>query len=129
MLKVRVKDIEGKEAQPMALPKEDLIDSTYNQVGLSETTSTQPAEYLLEIIEETLESGKDMWESEFQKRVFSGSTSFQVNVTRFESQKGRTFIAGYVKVNETMKVPSPEMQLIKEDGQWKFYGNQKENQI
>ena len=44
----------------MTLTKADLIDSIYNQVGLSKTKSAQVVDSLLEIIKKTLENGEDI---------------------------------------------------------------------
>ncbi len=51
----------------MTLTKADLIDSMYNQIGLSKTRSAQVIEFLLEIIKETLENGEDVLISGFGK--------------------------------------------------------------
>ena len=51
----------------MALTKADLIDSIYNQVGLSKTKSGQVAESLLEIIKKTLENGENVLITRFGK--------------------------------------------------------------
>jgi len=51
----------------MTLTKADLIDSIYNQVGLSKTKSIKLVESLLEIIKENLENGKDISISGFGK--------------------------------------------------------------
>ena len=51
----------------MTLTKADLIDSMYNQVGLSKTRSAQVIESLLEIIKKTLEGGEDVLISGFGK--------------------------------------------------------------
>jgi integration host factor subunit alpha len=44
----------------MSITKADLIDSMYNQIGLSKTKSAQVIESLLEIIKKTLEDGEDV---------------------------------------------------------------------
>jgi integration host factor subunit alpha len=44
----------------MILTKAGLINSMYNQVGLSKTRSAQVVESLLEIIKRTLENGEDV---------------------------------------------------------------------
>jgi len=51
----------------MTLTKADLIDSMYNQIGLSKTRSPQVVESLLEIIKKTLENGEDVLISGFGK--------------------------------------------------------------
>jgi len=57
-----------KNARPfVTLTKADLIDSIYNQVGLSKAESAQVVELLLESIKKTLESGEDVLISGFGK--------------------------------------------------------------
>jgi integration host factor subunit alpha len=51
----------------VTLKKVDLVDSIYNQVGLSKTKSTQVIESLLEIIKKTLENGEDVLITGFGK--------------------------------------------------------------
>ena len=51
---------EKKGAPTMTLTKAELIDSMYNQVGLSKTKSLQAVDPLLEIIKKTLENGEDV---------------------------------------------------------------------
>ena len=51
----------------MALTKEKIINSIYNQVGLSKSQSRIVLERLLEIIKQTLEGGEDILISGFGK--------------------------------------------------------------
>jgi len=51
----------------MTLTKANLIESIYNQIGLSKTKSTQVIESALEIIKKTLEDGEDVLISGFGK--------------------------------------------------------------
>ena len=51
----------------MALTKEAIINSIYNQVGLSKSQSRIVVERLLEIIKETLRSGENILISGFGK--------------------------------------------------------------
>ncbi len=53
----------------MALTKEKIIDSVYNQVGLSKSQSRTVVERLLEIMKQSLESGEDILISGFGKFV------------------------------------------------------------
>lgn len=53
----------------MALTKEKIINSIYNQVGLSKSQSRIVVERLLGIIKESLESGEDILISGFGKFV------------------------------------------------------------
>jgi integration host factor subunit alpha len=69
----------------MALKKADLIDSTYNQVGLSKPKSAQVVDSLLEIIKKTLEGGEDV--------LISGFGKFYVKDKR-ERRGARNFATG-----------------------------------
>ena len=53
----------------MALTKEKIIDSIYNQVGLSKSQSRSVVERLLEIMKQSLESGENILISGFGKFV------------------------------------------------------------
>jgi len=53
----------------VALTKEKIISSIYNQVGLSKNQSRIVVERLLEIVKETLENGEDILISGFGKFV------------------------------------------------------------
>ncbi len=53
----------------MALTKEKIVDSIYNQVGLSKNQSRRVAGSLLEIIKQTLEKGESLLISGFGKFV------------------------------------------------------------
>ena len=51
----------------MTLKKANIIDSTYNQIGLSRTKSEDVVDSLLEIIKKTLENGEGVLISGFGK--------------------------------------------------------------
>jgi hypothetical protein len=53
-----------------------------------------------------------------------GITSYEVNITGFESQGDKAYLTGFASGNFG-KVPLPNSFIIKENGQWKWYGNQK----
>lgn len=53
----------------MALTKEKIISSIYDQVGLSKNQSQNVVEKLLEIMKQNLENGKDVLVSGFGKFV------------------------------------------------------------
>jgi integration host factor subunit alpha len=53
----------------VALTKEKIINSIYNQVGLSKSQSRNVVERLLEIIKRSLETGEDILISGFGKFV------------------------------------------------------------
>ena len=56
----------------VALTKEKIINSIYNQVGLSKSQSRNVVERLLEIIKRSLENGEDILISGFGKFVVKG---------------------------------------------------------
>lgn len=53
----------------VALTKEKIINSIYNQVGLSKSQSRNVVEKLLEMMKQTLESGDDLLVSGFGKFI------------------------------------------------------------
>ena len=53
----------------MALTKEKIINSIYNQVGLSKSQSRSVVEKLFEIVKQSLENGEDLLVSGFGKFV------------------------------------------------------------
>jgi len=64
---IKIKTPPPTGAPIMTLKKADLIDSMYNQVGLSKPKSAQVVDSLLEIIKKTLEGGEDVLISGFGK--------------------------------------------------------------
>ncbi len=59
----------------MALTKEKIINSIYDQVGLSKNQSQNVVERLLEIIKQNLEKGEDILISGFGKFVVKEKTA------------------------------------------------------
>lgn len=59
----------------MALTKEKIISSIYDQVGLGKNQSQNVVERLLEIIKQTLEKGEDVLISGFGKFVVKEKTA------------------------------------------------------
>lgn len=112
----------GKE-ELVGLPAD--IQEVLNQL-CKDMVSHDVEKVMLHYSNQFLHNGRRKADVEaFYKSAILGITSFQINITRFESQKNNAYMAGYALVNETMRVPLPGMSLIKEDGQWKYYGNQK----
>jgi hypothetical protein len=60
----------------------------------------------------------------FIMRNILNITSHEINITAFESQENKAYLAGFVNINMG-KVPLPFSTIIKENGQWKWYGNQR----
>ena len=59
----------------MALTKEMIINSIYNQVGLSKSQSRDVIEGLLEIMKQCLESGEDLLISGFGKFIVKSKSA------------------------------------------------------
>ncbi len=59
----------------MTVTKEKIIDSIYNQVGLSKTQSRKTVESLFEIMKKTLENGEDILISGFGKFIIKGKSA------------------------------------------------------
>ena len=109
----------GKE-EPVELP--DDIQELFDQLS-RDIVSHDLEKVILHYSDQFLHNGICKADVEaFYKRVIFGVHSFHVNVTRFKSQKNMAYMAGYADANQ-MRVPLPGMSLIKENGQWKFYGN------
>jgi hypothetical protein len=61
---------------------------------------------------------------DFIKQNILNITSLEINITGFESQEDKVYLAGFISANFG-KVPLAVSTMIKENGQWKWYGNQK----
>lgn len=59
----------------MTITKEKIIDSIYNQVGLSKNQSRRSVETLFEIMKQTLENGEDVLISGFGKFIVKGKSA------------------------------------------------------
>jgi len=61
--------------------------------------------------------------------VVAGITTQEITVTLFEPQQDKTYLAGFVvgkyKSGTPFVNPLGLQHVIKENGQWKWYGNQK----
>ena len=113
----------GKEA-PVALP--DDMQALFDQLS-RDVISHDVEKVMLHYSDQFLHNGQRKANVEvFYKRNISGVTSFQTNITKFESQKDSAYVGGYLLINQTMKFPILGMPFIKENGQWKYYGNQKQ---
>jgi hypothetical protein len=83
---------------------------------------------MLHYSDQYLQNGARKAEVEaFIKRTILGITSFQVNITRFESQENKAYLAGFIRAN-VRKAPLSD-SIIKENGQWKWFGNQRQKQM
>jgi hypothetical protein len=62
---------------------------------------------------------------EFLRPLIGKTTSQEVGITDFVSAGDRAYLAGFVIVSGTTRLPLAYGSIIKENGQWKFYGNQR----
>jgi hypothetical protein len=60
------------------------------------------------------------------RRVIGGTTSEEATITDFVPAGDTAYLAGFVVVNKTMRLPLGMTSIIKENGQWKWYGNRRE---
>jgi hypothetical protein len=72
-----------------------------------------------------LSSGRTKGERErFYRQVFGSITSFQIVITDFMAAGEKAYLTGFATTNFG-KVPLQDTSIIKEKGQWKWYGNQR----
>jgi hypothetical protein len=73
-----------------------------------------------------LNSGTTKKETEESTRQIIGSiTSFEISITEFVPAGDKVYLAGFLTISSG-KVPIREISIIKENGEWKWYGNQRE---
>jgi hypothetical protein len=58
------------------------------------------------------------------RSVISAITSFEVSITDFVAAGDKAYLAGFTVINGS-KWPFGGASIIKENGEWKFYGNQR----
>jgi hypothetical protein len=74
-----------------------------------------------------LNSGnKKRFVEESFRRGIGTITSWEVTITDFVAAGDRAYLAGFWTVNRTMSLPLRDTSIIKENGQWKWYGNQRD---
>jgi hypothetical protein len=66
----------------------------------------------------------DITEALLKPNMFQGIKFFEPSVTEFELQGDKAYMTGFFTSNYG-KLPIHEHFMIKEEGQWKWYGNQK----
>jgi hypothetical protein len=73
-----------------------------------------------------LNSGRTKREREqFYREVFSSITSFEFTITDFIPAGEKAYLTGFVTTN-LGTVPIIDTSIIKENGEWKWYGNQRD---
>jgi hypothetical protein len=63
---------------------------------------------------------------EYLRRAIAQTTSQEVSITDFVAEGDRAYLAGFVIVSGTIRLPLTHTSIIKESGEWKWYGNQRE---
>jgi hypothetical protein len=73
-----------------------------------------------------LNSGERKGEAERRNRGFIGFvTSFEYSITDFITAGDRVYLTGFVSIN-LGRTPLKVTSIIKENGEWKWYGNQRD---
>ncbi|MCG6537330.1 MAG: nuclear transport factor 2 family protein [Syntrophales bacterium LBB04] len=73
-----------------------------------------------------LNSGRTKGEREgFYRQVFGSITSFEITITDFVPAGDRAYLTGFVTTN-LGTIPIIDTSIIKENGQWKWFGNQRD---
>jgi hypothetical protein len=53
-------------------------------------------------------------------------TSWEFSITELVPAGDRAYLAGFITINRLMKAMLPNVSIIKENGEWKWYGNQRD---
>ena len=73
-----------------------------------------------------LNSGRTKGEREqFWRPIIDHITSFEIVITDFVPASDRDYLTGFITTNFG-KVPLHDTSIIKENGEWKWYGNQRD---
>jgi hypothetical protein len=73
-----------------------------------------------------LNSGRTKGERErFYRQVFGSITSFEMVITDFVAAGEKAYLTGFIITN-LGTIPITDTSIIKENGEWKWYGNQRD---
>jgi len=61
-----------------------------------------------------------------ERQWINGATSHKTHITDFLAADDRAYVAGFVVVNGGPTGPIVQTSIIKENGQWRWYGNQRD---
>jgi predicted Ser/Thr protein kinase len=61
----------------------------------------------------------------FQRQIIGSITAFEIGITDFEAAGDRAYLTGFVSTYFG-KGMLQEISIIKENGEWKWYGNQRD---
>jgi hypothetical protein len=111
----------GKD-EPVKVPPD--IQEFFNKF-CSDMVSHDIAKVMTHFSDKFLESGVRKGEIEQYWRQYIGTiTSYEICITDFEAAGDRVYLAGFVRSNRG-KNPLMGTPIIKESGEWKWYGNQR----
>jgi hypothetical protein len=115
-------DQQGKD-DPVKVPPDvrEFLDKFRNDVVSHDITKI-----MTYYSDQYLNSGMRKGETErFWRLVLGSAPSFEVGVTDFMPGGDRAYVSGF-GINFFGKAPLLETSIIKEDGEWKWYGNQRD---
>jgi len=116
-------EFEPDKDKPVKVPPDvqELIDKHNNDV-----VSHDVAKVMAHYSDRYLNSGAKKGEvGRFWKWAIGSVTSVNGTVTDFVAEGDRAYLAGFVKTNSgTIQIS--ETSIIKENGEWKWYGNQRD---
>jgi hypothetical protein len=108
---------------PVKVPPDvqQLLDKMNNDV-VSHDVATVMSHYS----DSFLNSGTRKGEMERNFRQWIGSvTSLKATITDFVAERDKAHLAGFVTINGAT-FPTMETSIIKENGEWRYYGNQRD---
>ncbi len=92
----------------------------------SDVVSHDLAKVMTHYSDRFLNSGTTKKEAEQSTRqVIDSIKSFEISITEFIPAGDRVYLAGFTTTSSG-KLPIKEISIIKENGEWKWYGNQRE---
>jgi len=116
---------EGKD-EPVKVPPDvqEFLDRWCNDIVTHDV-----AKVMLHYSERYLDSGMKKGEIErFWRQVIGPITSVEVGITEFISEGDRAYLAGFISnyLGKTTLQWTQGTSIIKENGEWKWYGNQRD---
>jgi hypothetical protein len=112
----------GKD-EPVKVPPDvqEFLDEDSNDMVSHDVTKV-----MTHYSDKYLTSGGKKGEVErYIRQIISSVTSVEINITEFVTMGDMAYLTGFTKAN-TGKWPLTITSIIKESGEWKFYGNQRD---
>jgi hypothetical protein len=115
---------EPEKDKPVRVPSD--VRAFLDQWG-NDIVAHDVAKVMSHYSEGFLNSGnkKKLVEESFRRGI-STITSWEAIITDFVAAGDRAYLAGFWTVNGTISLPLPDTSIIKENGEWKWYGNQRD---